>query len=199
LSPALEHRWKTSIRQTSESRFTQGFALKIHVSPVRFRPCPLDRKSRAENGLTFTDSCRIVRLPIGKNPVTTGFDPKGGPSDGNPNPFAPAPQAVQAGRRHAERPRDHSCGPWGSKQAKVEFQRLVGEWLASGGARCPAQWCFWIAAKCPRYVPKSFKVLGSRHLSPRIRPSPRVRFVQEIPIRPYPCPIRPFLGFVASG
>ena len=95
--------------------------------------------------------------------------------------------------------RDHSCGPWGSKQAKVEFQRFVGEWLASGGARCSAQWCFWIAAKCPRYVPKSFKVLGSRHLSPRIRPSPRVRFVQEIPIRPYPCLIRPFLGFVASG
>jgi hypothetical protein len=29
---------------------------------------------------------------------------------------------------------DHSRGPWGSKQAKVEFQRLVGEWLASGGA-----------------------------------------------------------------
>jgi len=30
--------------------------------------------------------------------------------------------------------RDHYCGPWGSKQAKVEYQRLVGEWLASGGA-----------------------------------------------------------------
>jgi hypothetical protein len=32
---------KTSIRQTSEPRFTRGFALEIHVSPVRFRPCPL--------------------------------------------------------------------------------------------------------------------------------------------------------------
>ena len=30
--------------------------------------------------------------------------------------------------------RDHYCGPWGSKKAKVEYQRLVGEWLASGGA-----------------------------------------------------------------
>jgi len=30
--------------------------------------------------------------------------------------------------------RDHYCGPWGSKQAKVAYQRLVGEWLASGGA-----------------------------------------------------------------
>jgi integrase len=29
--------------------------------------------------------------------------------------------------------RDHYCGPWGSKQAKAEYQRLAGEWLASGG------------------------------------------------------------------
>ncbi len=30
--------------------------------------------------------------------------------------------------------RDHYCGPWGSKQAQAEYNRLVGEWLASGGA-----------------------------------------------------------------
>ncbi len=30
--------------------------------------------------------------------------------------------------------RDHYCGPWGSKKAQVEYQRLVGEWLAGGGA-----------------------------------------------------------------
>jgi len=30
--------------------------------------------------------------------------------------------------------RDHYCGPWGSNKAQVEYQRLVGEWLASGGA-----------------------------------------------------------------
>jgi len=35
----------------------------------------------------------------------------------------------------------------------------------------------------------------SRHLSPLIRPSQRARFVPEIPIRPYPCPIRPISGF----
>lgn len=38
---------------------------------------------------------------------------------------------------------------------------------------------------------------GSRHLSPLIRPSLRARFVPEIPIRPCPYPICPFLGFVA--
>ncbi len=30
--------------------------------------------------------------------------------------------------------RDHYCGPWGSRTAQAEYQRLVGEWLASGGA-----------------------------------------------------------------
>lgn len=30
--------------------------------------------------------------------------------------------------------RDHYCGPWGSQEAKAEYQRLVGEWLASGHA-----------------------------------------------------------------
>jgi integrase len=30
--------------------------------------------------------------------------------------------------------RDHYCGPWGSRRAAAEHQRLVGEWLASGGA-----------------------------------------------------------------
>lgn len=30
--------------------------------------------------------------------------------------------------------RDHYCGPWGSRKAQAEYQRLVGEWLASGGA-----------------------------------------------------------------
>jgi len=30
--------------------------------------------------------------------------------------------------------RDHYCGPWGSRRAQTEHQRLVGEWLASGGA-----------------------------------------------------------------
>ncbi len=30
--------------------------------------------------------------------------------------------------------RDHYCGEWGSRAAKVEHQRLVGEWLASGKA-----------------------------------------------------------------
>ena len=33
--------------------------------------------------------------------------------------------------------RDHYCGLWGSKQAKSEYERLVGEWLASGGAPRP--------------------------------------------------------------
>jgi len=32
---------KTSIRQTSAREITPLFALKIRVSPVRFRPCPL--------------------------------------------------------------------------------------------------------------------------------------------------------------
>jgi integrase len=30
--------------------------------------------------------------------------------------------------------RDHYCGPWGCRTAQAEYQRLVGEWLASGGA-----------------------------------------------------------------
>jgi len=30
--------------------------------------------------------------------------------------------------------RDHYCGPWGSRKAQAEYQRLVGEWLGSGGA-----------------------------------------------------------------
>jgi hypothetical protein len=50
IGPAFEARWKTSIRQPSESRFTRVFALKIHVSPVRFRPCPL-KDSRRPRGL----------------------------------------------------------------------------------------------------------------------------------------------------
>jgi integrase len=29
--------------------------------------------------------------------------------------------------------RDHYLGPWGSRQAQVEYERLVGEWTASGG------------------------------------------------------------------
>jgi len=29
--------------------------------------------------------------------------------------------------------RDHSCGPWGSKQAQREYDRLIGEWRSSGG------------------------------------------------------------------
>ena len=37
---------KTSIRQTSESCFTRASALKIRVSPVQFRPRPLDRSSQ---------------------------------------------------------------------------------------------------------------------------------------------------------
>ena len=28
--------------------------------------------------------------------------------------------------------RDHYCGPWGSRVAVAEYDRLVGEWLASG-------------------------------------------------------------------
>jgi hypothetical protein len=28
--------------------------------------------------------------------------------------------------------RDHYCGPWGSRKAQAEYQRLVGEWLAGG-------------------------------------------------------------------
>lgn len=35
--------------------------------------------------------------------------------------------------------RDHYCGPWGSRRAQVEYQRLLGEWAANGGVSPAAE------------------------------------------------------------
>ena len=35
--------------------------------------------------------------------------------------------------------RDHYLGPWGSSRAKVEYDRLMGEWLANGGVTNAAE------------------------------------------------------------
>ena len=34
--------------------------------------------------------------------------------------------------------RDHYLGPWRSKASKVEYNRLIGEWLAAGRPMSPA-------------------------------------------------------------
>lgn len=34
--------------------------------------------------------------------------------------------------------RDHYCGRWGTKAARIEYERVVGEWIASGRATVDA-------------------------------------------------------------
>jgi hypothetical protein len=54
-----------------------------------------------------------------------------------------------------------------------------------------------VAEGCPGGGAETGEGAGYRHLSPRIRPRSRARFVPEIPIRPYPCPIRHISGVFA--
>jgi hypothetical protein len=41
--------------------------------------------------------------------------------------------------------RDHYCGPWGSKRAQVEYERLIGEWSANGGVNKAADRAVMVA------------------------------------------------------
>ena len=34
--------------------------------------------------------------------------------------------------------KDHYLGPYGTKASKIEYDRLIGEWLAAGRPRCGA-------------------------------------------------------------
>ena len=58
----------------------------------------------------------------------------------------PSGQAVVTLNGH-----DYYLGRYGTKQSKAEYQRLVGEWLAGGGA-CPPGDDLTIAELCFAYV-----------------------------------------------
>lgn len=41
--------------------------------------------------------------------------------------------------------RDHYLGPWGSRRAQIEFERLIGEWSANGGVSKAAEHAVTVA------------------------------------------------------
>ena len=88
-----------------------------------------------------------------------------------------------------------------SQAGLTRTSKLDSNARGAGSERACSPLCFHGSLNMPAWLAEKQQPddgLPDR-LSPPIRPSLRARFVPEIPIRPYPCPIRPFLSFVASG
>ena len=67
--------------------------------------------------------------------------------------------------------RDHYCGVWGSKQARAEYERLVGEWFASGGAPVgPDRQAITVAE-----LVLAYRKFAKKYYAPPSREEPQIR------------------------
>jgi integrase len=76
--------------------------------------------------------------------------------------------------------RDHYLGPWGSRKAQVEYERLIGEWTANGGVPTAAEQAVTVAE-----LVLAYRKFAATYYAPPSREAAQIRLAMRPLVEKY--------------